>query len=262
MRCTSLGENHLPISGVYLCDKHLEKLTNEEAARELGGEEESLLNEEIKEAAENAMRGADSAIAPGDVSSPIPFSRQNETSIKNELAPVTEEATDLIAMLENLEITDGESADLVAGLLQEYHEKIKNIEAIRKEATAPMLQAKKTVDSWFKPTVKVLEEAKALLKLKMDAWMRTQNQARQEALDSGDPENVLAVPDPEVPEGLSTRTKWIFRIADFDLVPRKFLTVDTQLVEDEMNRLGPENTKIPGIEIKQETYTVMGRGKK
>ena len=183
----------------------------------------------------------------------------DEENVRAQIEPYRADALEIIDSLDAIEIVDEESNEMVGELLRTTHENLKAIEAKRKEATAPLMQAKKAIDAWFKPAKTALEDAKALLKRKSEQWYRDQETRRQAALDSGDVETALATPEATTSTATATRKVWTIEIVNADLVPRDYMVVDEGKIREAMNVHGPENVEIPGIKISQETKIVMGR---
>jgi hypothetical protein len=233
MRCKEPPPYAVSEDGVKLCETHVAKLTElERAAFE--------------------MRLRDSTADKEETES-------QEESIRAQIEPVRAEAIYLIDSLEGIEIVDSDTNELVGELLKETHGKLKEIDAKRKEATAPLMQAKKAIDSWFKPAKDALEAAKKLLKDKTQNYYNELERQRQEALESGDLEEVLSTPEPATSTATATRRVWTFEVTSLESVPRKFMCVDEGKIKDTIANGDPTTLNIPGVRIFQETKIVMGR---
>lgn len=220
---------HIFTNGMKLCERHLHMLTPDE-------------RKELKGAGAASKHEMDTNV-----------------KIQQYVDPVKEEAVSMAGQLADFEIADSEAAEIVGDILSDTHDKIKELENKRKEITKPLLEAKRAADALFKPAVNALEEVKVLLKGKLTDWVRTQEEARTEALESGDVAQALATPEAAAPEGTATRRVWTFEIEDFSLIPREFLALDVSKIKEEMKTKGPENVEIPGIRVFQETNVVMGK---
>jgi hypothetical protein len=237
MRCQAPPTNWRARNGTKFCARHIGLLAPDEF---------------------DVLGGGDPLPDNEDVKSKDGF---NEHATKAEIEPYRNDALSLVEKLDPIVINDAETADMMGVLLKEYHDHIKIIEAKRKEATKPLTEAKRAIDSWFKPARTALEEAKKLLKNKIADWAERQELARQEALDSGDVERALNTPEAAIPDTAMIRKFWTFEVTDLPLVPAKFLIVDADAIKNEMEKAGPENTVIPGIRIFQ-TSTVTVKGKR
>jgi hypothetical protein len=122
-RCKADGPFHILINGSKVCDRHLAMLTEDE-----------------KEAL-----GRDNAVDSEPTDGP------SEENVRAQIEPYKNDALEIIDSLEAIEIIDEESNEMVGELLKQTHNNLKAIEAKRKEATAPLMQAKKAIDAWFKP---------------------------------------------------------------------------------------------------------------
>ncbi len=216
---------HTFTNGLKLCERHFNELTMEER---------------------DGLADVGSAENPNE-------------KIQQYVDPIKTEYISMADQLKDYEIPNEDAAETVAEILTDTHNKIKEIDAKRKTITKPILEAKRAADALFKPAINALEEVKVLLKGKLTTFTRQQEEARKEALESGDVSQALATPEPQAPEGVATRRVWTFEVTDAEAIPREYLILDTAEVKEEMKRKGPENVEIPGIRIYQETKVVMGR---
>ena len=220
-------------NGVKLCDRHLQMLTHEEALEFTRNQEHDYFDEK---------------------SAPT-----KEQEVKQEIELYSMNADEALTALKDFEISDQEEADQISEIMRRAHDDYKRLDDMRKKVTKPILEAKKGIDAWFKPTTNKLEALKVLLKEKIQTWIDSQTQQYQEALDSGDAETILAAPNPELPSGTATRNVWEIEIVNFELVPRRYLILDESAVRADMDRLGPENVVVPGLEIKRVERVILGR---
>lgn len=230
MRCPETWIRPLN-NGTKLCNRHLEMMTPEELAEYTQGQKHDYFPDEPK---------------------------TDETAVRSEIEPYAASAANTLEQLENFEISDSEEAEQIGIILRQAHEDFKRLEKMRTEVTKPILEAKRGVDGWFKPVTQKLNALKTLLKGKLEAWNDKQITEREKALESGDNE-ALATTEPELPPGVATRLTWDWKVVNIDLVPREFMTVDEAAIRAAMERLGPENVVIPGIEIVSREKVVMGR---
>lgn len=223
-------------SGLELCQRHYDKLREDER--------------EADPIAEHIVEGGGSSL-PADVEN-TPIGANDRDVITAEIELAKEETTEALASLEHIEITSSDLAELFDGLLQDAHEKIKALDGRRKKLKAPILEAGREVDALFKPAISAFEALKTLIKSKLRTWYIAQEQAQQNALDSGDGEQVALTASPETSSGTTPRKTWQFEVENIGIVPREFLIVNETAVREELNRVGPANARIPGIRFFQD----------
>jgi hypothetical protein len=136
----------------------------------------------------------------------------------------------------------------------------KEYEQKRKAITAPMNEAKREVDSWFKPIVASWQEAERILKSKLQEYSAKQLAerqaiARQMQNAQGDvPATMALAVDaqktviPEIPN-VHERKIQRWRVIDEQQIPRQFWRLDEQAINQAMR----EQQLIPGIEYYQDT---------
>lgn len=223
-------------SGLELCQRHYDKLWEDER--------------EADPIAEHIVAGGGRVLS-ADVED-VPIGANDRDVITAEIELAKEETTEALTSLEHIEITSSELAELFDGLLLDAHEKIKVLDKRRKKLKAPILEAGREVDALFKPAITAFEALKALIKSKLRTWYIAQEQAQQNALDSGDGEQVALAQVPEASSGTTPRKTWQFEVENIGVVPREFLIVNETAVREEMNRVGPANARIPGIRFFQD----------
>jgi hypothetical protein len=104
----------------------------------------------------------------------------------------------------------------------------------RKAATAPYYEAKSAIEGAFRPAAKAVDRAKKLL----EEWFR------QWGSKSLDGTGSVRVVHPDV----TVRTVWGYDIVDPTLVPREFLTVNEEAIEDHVDQFG-DSVPIPGVRV-------------
>ena len=162
--------------------------------------------------------------------------------------PVESHASHMLAKLEPIQVDSQAALDLVGPVLQDIAKRIKELEAERTSVTKPMLDAKKRVDSWFKPARELLEACRDNLKTKVGAFVLGQETAKVAALQAGDHDTAMNIADPVMPDGLSKRVTYEWRVTDAAAVPADFLCVDAAKVQAVVNELKGAAV-IPGITV-------------
>jgi hypothetical protein len=212
-------------------------------------------NEALAEANERALEDlhthAAAAVAPP------PAVEQTSVVITHAEAialasPLHAEYTALAPQLVGFAIDNQDSLDIAGELLQKIKGQVKTLEAKRKAITSPLLEAKRAIDALFKPAKDAAGRVEALLKGSMSKFVDAQTAARTAALQAGNHTEALAVVQPTMPAGVSTRTLWRFEVTDPALVPRDYLVVDSARVQAHVNE-HKSAASIPGIRAFPET---------
>jgi septum formation inhibitor MinC len=204
-----------------------------------------------------------------------------QTDIKpEEKKDYGKQATAAILAANKLVIQNKPQADEAATLLREIKKTSNNLEAKRKEYTAPLVEAKRRIDNDFKQLKEPFDNAEIVIKAKISVYAQEQErkaeeerkkaeeaarkQAEKEAKENNatDEEaeaaaNTAALMAAEAAEtkrekisGASTSKVWTFRITDANKVPRHLCVPDTVAIR---NAVRAGERKIEGVEIYQET---------
>lgn len=166
--------------------------------------------------------------------------------------PMREEYSGMASQLVGFAIATQGQVDMAGELLKQVKGKIKKLDAQRKEITRPMLEAKAAVDALFRPAIDAAKSVEGILKAELAAFVAAQQQAQVAALQAGNHEAALAVTQPEMPKGVSTRTVWKWRITNVDIIPREFWVIDAAKVQTHVNAHKGQSA-IPGVEAYCET---------
>lgn len=195
---------------------------------------------------------------------------QIETETKTQLAL----AKQVRASLPTITIADDAGYEEAGRVVVEMKSKIKVLEEQRKTWVDPLNQTVKSINAFFKPVVTEWENVVEGLKAAMVAYQQHialekqaalvaagQLAAQGSAVGSGAEVQQYqalvalgAAPAPKA-EGISMREKWSWRVTDGSLVPREYLGVDVQKVNEAV-RQGKGSTQIPGIEVYREDVVV------
>jgi hypothetical protein len=192
----------------------------------------------------------------------------------NDLTPYRKQAGDLdgehaatVAALRELDtftVANDEDSAFAADLIREVKAKHKELDDRRKEVTGPLNTTVKTINGWFKPALDALENAEKKLKAKVALYMTEREKAAREALALAAAAQtaqeataaLAAAPTPAaMPQGVSMRMIWKFRIVDESAVPARFCSPDPNKIDAEMRgsvRDDGAPTPIPGVEFFQE----------
>jgi hypothetical protein len=217
-------------------------------------------------------------------------------------APVPDQARALVArsiqdlsMVESIAAIDSPQARLiVAHELIEVTGRANQLEALRKDITRPMDDAKKKVLRLFAPALERYATARAGLKRAILAWDQAQERKRRDeetrlrdlarkeraklqqaankaaAKGQDDMADALqqradTLPMPVVPPdaapktaGVTTREHWTFRITDAAAIPREYLVPDEPTIRAVVRALKGA-TNIPGVEAYAEQIIAAGR---
>ncbi len=161
--------------------------------------------------------------------------------------PMAAEYTGMAGQLVGFIVNDQATVDTVGKLLLEVKGRLSALEKARKRITKPLLDAKRAVDALFRPGTSAAETVETLLKNALSAHVVRQQQAQVALLSAGQHETALAVVQPEMPAGVSTRTVWKWRVTDPNLIPAEYMVVDAGKVQAHVNQMKGQST-IPGIE--------------
>ena len=168
-------------------------------------------------------------------------------ALRSEVVHIEADALDWQDRLTAVQVNSPEELEAVGQLASYVQGKLKEVEAQRKRATAPLTQAKKEIDSWFRPAKDAYTAAKQACSAAMSRYTAEKRAEQAQALASGDHETAMAVAVPALPAGTHSRRSWTFRVTDPAVVPREFLAVDAARVMVVVND-ARESTSIPGIQ--------------
>jgi len=159
---------------------------------------------------------------------------------KNQIQVAFQEASDTLQGVQSFPCeVDSDVADL-SEILGVVRARLKELEEDRTSITKPLNAAKRAVDAFFNPTIKLLEKAEETIRQKINTFASTREQARQKALAEAreaarlalpPPVPVLALEPPPVPSGIYFKPVWTWAVADIHQVPREFLMVNPMAVE-------------------------------
>lgn len=193
----------------------------------------------------------------GDETPPTPEETQAGFNASHDavlaiVEPIRVEAADMLPQIRAIVLTNQAGLDAAGALLQATKGKAKSLEVQRTSVTKPLLDAKRGIDSWFKPARDALNSVELALKGAISAYVEQQRAAQVAALQAGEHATALATEQPTMPAGVSTRTVWRFEIVDPEAVPREFLVIDGAKIAQHVTA-HKGNTSIPGIRVYADT---------
>lgn len=170
-------------------------------------------------------------------------------------------AHDIGRLLESLVINTDAEYDMAGKYLQQATALSKALEAKRKAITGPMMQAKRELDGWIKPIVKVYDAAGATLKRKILEYQgrkMAEKQAIAEQMRAQHAQGNIGqvmqlaaqaqVTSAPVLDNVTMRKRWKFRIVDLNALPREYMVPNDTAI-----RLAMSNgIHVPGVEYYQE----------
>ncbi len=166
--------------------------------------------------------------------------------------PMRAEYEGMATTLQSVVIENQDQVDMAGQLLTQVKGKLKTLDTQRKDITGPMRKAEKAVNNLFRPAIDAAKAVEAMLKAGIAGFVEAQQKAQVAALEAGQHEAALAIAQPTMPSGVSTRTIWKFRYTNVDLIPRKYWVIDSAALQAEVNA-NKGNTAIPGIEAYPDT---------
>lgn len=196
---------------------------------------------------------------------------------------LSESAKRLLKQAQSIVVTTADEYEAAAAVMLTLSEREDEIEARKATIWDPLARLTKACQALFNPPLKVLEQAKNIVKEKMGAYaleqrniqLAAQQRANQEAEDArekllakaeraeevGNSERAMvlearaqsvAAPtiQSETPKvaGVQLREHWLFAVTDADEVPREYMIVDEQAVRAAVNA-SKGTVKIPGVRI-------------
>jgi hypothetical protein len=180
-----------------------------------------------------------------------PFDKKQEkTEIVKTDQKIAEEAEtkarNVITRLEAIVIHNQASMDRASKLTKAVKDEFKKLDGIRTTATKPLLESKRTIDSWFKPSLDIYKQAEILLKNKISTFIKSQEKAQDKALASGDHEAAATSAQVTTSPGVSAVSKWTYKIEDEEKIPRDYLEPNHTLLRKTAEALKGK-AKVPGI---------------
>lgn len=143
----------------------------------------------------------------------------------------------------------------------------KELDTKRRKVTKPLNDAKREVDSWFKPVLDLYKEVETTLKDKLKVYQRKQEEQRrallpaiQQAHQQQDFTQALALSNqmaqaqPAEVKGTTFKKVWVFKVTDPNQIPRQFMQPNETLIRAYMRDAvkAGETPTLPGVEFWQD----------
>ena len=161
---------------------------------------------------------------------------QNLIAFRDQLVTETYEAQEDLKAIKAFEIPDQAQLDLAQTVTADLKAKLKFIETEKEKTTKPINALLKKIHDLYRPVLTSLESGEKELKTKMAAALRSFVEEQTKALQAvsaatkaGDMgaarEALTAMPEAAMPENMSVREIWKFRVKDAAKIPDNFLMV-------------------------------------
>lgn len=160
--------------------------------------------------------------------------------------------------------TDGQYT-MAVECLREVKDKMNTLEEQRKQATKPLMEAKRAVDTWFKPAGESLRKAERSIKRAIAKFHDVRKAESKKVLEevsqavkAGNQEIATARLKalPANTDKVSTRESWKFEVSNVSLLPREYLTPDLKKIGAVVRTLKGDSD-IPGVNIRVEKQVVV-----
>jgi len=139
---------------------------------------------------------------------------------------------DIVSDTKEVKIENASQLIFFSDVLQRIKGKSKQLDEMRKNITKPIDAAKKEVMTLFKKPLELLEETETKIKKEIATYLQVNKNAN-------------------IPEGISMRSKWNFRIVNEDLIPKEYWIINESAIRGVGEALG-NKAAISGIEFYEE----------
>jgi len=193
---------------------------------------------------------------------------EKEATEQEIIADRQEETNEIIEAYKDFEIEDDEDYEVVAEGLKEVKRIYKELEERRKTVSKPLLEAKRNLDSWFKPATDLLLRTERDLKRKINEYTRKKKEQSKLAMEAAakasregdfDAAHEASKQIVELPtaSGITVTSYYDYVVEDFDQIPREFLCVDHSAVNIHIKNAGKSKPKaVPGIRFEEKSRTI------
>ncbi len=195
---------------------------------------------------------------------------------KKEVQEITQERDNLIVRANNHIVDNQDNAEEANTILVAINNGLKNIEAKRKSFTSPLNQSLKEINATFKNLVAPIELAKSALSKRLMDWRTAEQKRIREEQEKAQreeerrrkiqgahaakghkvSEEITPVEKPvpfAMKDTTKTRTIWAHEIIDENIIPRRYLSVNTSAITKAV-REGVRD--IPGVKIFQKEIPI------
>ncbi len=160
-----------------------------------------------------------------------------------DLAAKTGALAGTLAVAEAFAVVDVGTAEAATVLIRVVKDEAKALEEMRTSAGKPLLEAKRTLDGWFKPNLETCARIEKVLKAKLGAWQIEERRRADAALlaaaqahvagDAATANQALVVVNTahtDAPAGTTVREVWQAQIVDAAAVPRDWCVPDEKRI--------------------------------
>lgn len=177
-----------------------------------------------------------------------------------------QQARDTVTLAQSLPCETAEQYQTCGEFLKQAQQQLRHYETARKRLTKPLLDAKREIDSIFKPITTAMGEVKTALAGKLRDYDQRAQAARLAALAAIEQAHeqkdqtaveqhasALTAAQAPIVAGVHTRKRWTYRVLQAALVPRQYLMPDDRTIRNAI-KSGIRN--VPGLEIFEESTIV------
>lgn len=186
----------------------------------------------------------------------------NLTTVEKTADKEADGAAKTLDMIKRTTIKTKIEFETAAQWLAEIKQTRERAETQRTSVVGPLNLVVKTINGWFNPGIKALDEAERLLKQKMVAYAGKADEKRGglialagKAKTHAEREELLEKAEKHAPvevEGVATRISWTGEVIDADKIPREYLIPDTKALLA-LTRAKGGDPRIPGWRAFSET---------
>ncbi len=182
---------------------------------------------------------------------------ENGLNVKSAIEAKKEEWLSTLDQVKSFQVNSQEDFDFIGELLRDVKQEANELEKRKRSILDPLNASRNATIALFKPAETAVAAIETELKLKVAEYELRLRAARESARAQIDASSTAEEVDmsllameasqsPDMPEGITIREVWDFKILNSLAVPREYLCVDESFVREAI-RLGKRD--IPGIEI-------------
>lgn len=169
------------------------------------------------------------------------------------LEPIKREAEESLAALAKGFVIGSQAAlDKACAALADTTKKAGKVEKVRTGMTKPILNLKREVDDWFKPTKSAVLALENFLRSEITTYTQAEEERKIAALKAGEHDTALAMETPTMSAGVKNRTLWKWRVVNAKLIPPEYWVLDAAKIQTRVDALKAQ-CDIPGIETYPDT---------
>lgn len=188
------------------------------------------------------------------------------TVVETRLTQERQEAQACLQMIQTLPMSSPEDRDRAGRLINSAKDKIKALEADRREVVDPINADVRRINGWYKPVVEFYEACQRSLKDRLAARLKELQAEQDAALATVQAQAghasaevfAIAHATPSAPEAVQQREVWKFEVVDFSKLPDEYKMADEAKIRKVVQALKAD-CDIPGIRLIPEIQIVAGR---